>query len=248
MQRADLIRDLVVRGTETSADRCRDLAAELGLLVSDVLTIAGHPVPPELLPPDRDARVFKAVALKFCICDHETMPALLDFIRDLPVPALDPTPRADADRKVFTRPDAGHFARILDGFLRNRGFTHANLPFMGLARSTIVGAMLSEDHRSEHRWFQLSQMAGPLGWRFEDFIVVADEPRVGRLRYAMHCHHAGELCVAAVPLSTEQLVEVGKHADRLNARRDPGILRQYHDGFAKQCPDISDLVSQNAIP
>lgn len=36
MQRADLLRDLVARGTETSPDRCRELAVELGLLASDI--------------------------------------------------------------------------------------------------------------------------------------------------------------------------------------------------------------------
>jgi hypothetical protein len=119
---------------------------------------------------------------------------------------------------------------------------------MSLSISTIVGPMLSSDSRSEHRWFQLSQMAGPLGWRFEDFIVVADEPRTGRLRRAMHCHHLGELYMAAVPLSTEQLVEVGKQADRISARHDHGMWQPYADGFAEECPDISDLVGQNSTP
>lgn len=50
MERADILRDLVARGAKTNSERCAEVAADLGLLTSDVLTIAGHPVPGKLFP------------------------------------------------------------------------------------------------------------------------------------------------------------------------------------------------------
>jgi hypothetical protein len=57
VDRADILRNLVTHGTEANPKRCAEIAADLDLLTSDVLTIAGHPVPAELLPPQRDTRV-----------------------------------------------------------------------------------------------------------------------------------------------------------------------------------------------
>ena len=68
---------------------------------------------------------------------------------------------------------------VLDGLMVNRGFGLKELPFMGLSRSTICGALIA-DERDEHRWPRLDKMAGTLGWRFEDLLAVADEPPSGR--------------------------------------------------------------------
>jgi hypothetical protein len=59
MERAQLLRDLAARGADTDPARCAALAASLGMLVSDLLVIAGHPVPADLRPPERDARVMR---------------------------------------------------------------------------------------------------------------------------------------------------------------------------------------------
>lgn len=230
----------MTRGSDTDPARCAAIAAELGLLASDVLTIAGHPVPVELLPPERDARVMKEFAYRASYCNHAQMAALIDFVGTLPTAPPDPSP-AGSDRKVFARPDAGHFATVLDGLMRNRGFGPRELPFMGLSLSTIYGSMLTHDHRDEHRWFQLGNIAGPLGWRFEDLAAVADEPPSDRPRYAMHCHHLGQVYIAAIRLTTGQLIELARQADRLSERPDQGAWRPVATGFAKECPDLTNL-------
>jgi hypothetical protein len=148
-----------------------------------------------------------------------------------------------AARKVFARPDAGHFATVLDGLLRNRGFGPRELPFTGLSLSTIYSSMLTHDRRSEHRWFQLNHIAGPLGWRFEDLVTIADEPFPERPRYAMHCHHLGQVYVAAIRLTAGQLIEVAEQADRLSDRPDQGAWQPFSPGFGKECPDLTDLLT-----
>lgn len=248
VDRGDILRDLAQRGTGTTPERCAEIAAELGLLASDALTVAGHPVPAELHPPQRDARVMKEFAYRASHCDHTQMAALVEYIRTLPTaPADQPEPTTIAatapssERKVYARPDAGPFAGVLDGLMRNRGFGPRELPFMGLSYSTICGSMLTFDRRDEHRWFQLSNMAGPLGWRFEDLIAVADEPLSDRPRYAMHCHHLGQVYVAAIRHTTEQLIEIARRADRLSQRPDQGAWQPFANGFAKECPDLTGL-------
>ena len=241
MERSDILRDLVARGTDTAPQRGAKIAADLGLLTSDALTIAGHRVPAELLPPQRDARVMKEFAYRASYCNHAQMAALIDFIRTLPAAPADPSPPAEPDRKVYAAPDAGHFAAILDGLMRNRGFGPRELPFMGLSLSTIYSSMLTHDRRGEHRWFQLSNVAGPLGWRFEDLTAIADEPPTERAFYAMHCHHLGQVYIAAIRHTTEQLIEIAKQADRLSERPDQGAWRPVADGFAKDCPDLTSL-------
>ena len=57
MERAEILRDLAARGADTDPARCAELAARLGMLVSDLLVVARHPVPADLVPPERDARV-----------------------------------------------------------------------------------------------------------------------------------------------------------------------------------------------
>jgi hypothetical protein len=241
VDRADILRDLVAHGTETNPERCAQIAADLGLLTSDVLTIAGHPVPAQLLPPQRDTRVIKEFAYRASYCNHAQMAALIDFIRTLPAAPTDPSAPAGLHRRLYAAPDAGHFAAILDGLMRNRGFGPKELPFMGLSLSTILHSMLTRDSRNEHRWFQLSNVAGPLGWRFEDLAAVAREPLSDRPRYAMHCHHLGQVYIAAIHHTAEQLIEIAKQADRLSERPDQGAWRPVAPGFAKECPDITGL-------
>jgi hypothetical protein len=246
MKRSDILRDLVDRGTDTTPPRCAEIAADLDLLTSDALTIAGHPVPAELLPPQRDARVMKKFAYRVSHCNHAQMAALTDFIRTLPIAAspiapADPSTPTGPDRKVYAAPDAGHFAVILDGLLRNRGFGPKELPFTGLSLSTIYGSMLTHDRRDEHRRYQLGNVAGPLGWRFEDLAAIAHEPPSERPRYAIHCHHLGQVYIAAIHHTTEQLIEIAKHADRLTERSNQGAWQPVSDGFAKECPDLTGL-------
>lgn len=40
MERVEILRNLVTHGTQTNPQRCAQIAADLGLLASDVLTIA----------------------------------------------------------------------------------------------------------------------------------------------------------------------------------------------------------------
>jgi hypothetical protein len=121
----------VARGSKTDPVRCAEIAA-VGLLISDVLTIAGHPVPAEFLPPQRDAGVMRDFAYRVSYCDHAQIAALMDFIRTLPAASPDPAPPAGTDRKVYAHPDAGHFATVFDGLMRNRGFGPRDLPFQGM--------------------------------------------------------------------------------------------------------------------
>ncbi|MBY8876167.1 hypothetical protein [Actinacidiphila acidipaludis] len=239
MERTRILEELAGRGTDTNAARCAEIAADLGLLRSDVLAVAGHPVPPELLPPVRDARVMREFAYRAGHCDHARMAALTDFIRSLPAPPPDPSPRPEPDRKVQAHPDAGPFAAVLDALIRHRGFGVPELPFMGLSLSTIRGSMLRFDRRDQHRWYRLANVAGPLGWRFEDVIAVAGEPPSERPRFTMHCHHLGQVYVAAIPLTTEQLVTAAQEADRLSRRPDQGAWRPVGQGFARECPDLA---------
>ena len=55
----------------------------------------------------------------------------------------------------------------------------------------------------------------------------------------MRCHHLGQVYIAAIHLTTEQLIEAAKQADRLSVREDQGAWRPVCDGFAKQCPDLN---------
>jgi hypothetical protein len=57
----------------------------------------------------------------------------------------------------------------------------------------------------------------------------------------MHCHHLGQVYVEAIRLTTGQLIEAAKQADRLSERRNQGAWRPGSDGFAKECPDLTDL-------
>lgn len=207
------------------------------MLASDLLVVAGHPVPSDLLPPERDPEVVKEFAYRATFCDHAQMAALVDFIHSLPTAGPEPSPVVTAPKRAYAQPGAGHFAKVLDGLMRNRGFGLKELPFTGLSVSTIYGA-LTRDRQSEHRWYRLSNLAGPLGWKFRDLLAVADEPFSDRPRYAMHCHHLGYVFMAAIRLTTEQLITAAKQTDRLSMRQDQGAWRPFSDGFFKDCPDL----------
>ncbi|MFF1844930.1 hypothetical protein ACFVW5_07565 [Streptomyces sp. NPDC058232] len=64
MERAIVLSRLVASGTDTAAQRLTELAAELDIPAADLLVVAGHPVPAELLPPERDARVMRQFAYR----------------------------------------------------------------------------------------------------------------------------------------------------------------------------------------
>jgi hypothetical protein len=225
-----------VRGTDTDPARCAELAPTLGMLVSDLLVVAGHPVPADLLPPERDARVMKEFAYRASFCDHAQLAALVDFIRLPPIAAPDPSPPPAAPRKVYWRPEASYLATVLYGLILNRGFGPRELPFMGLSMSTVFG--LLSGRPAERRWFQLSNIAGPLGWKFEDLLAVAGEPLSERKRHVMHCHHLGQVFMAAIGLTTGQLIEAAKQADRLSGRPNQGAWMPASLGFATECRDL----------
>lgn len=243
MERADLLRDLAARGADTDPARCTELAANLGMLVSDLLVVAGRPVPADLLPPKRDARVMKEFAHHAANCDHAQLAALVDFIRLPPEAAPDPPLPPTAPRKRHWRPEASYLATVLDGLIRNRGFTPWELPFTGLSMSTIFGLLSGRPAEHEHRWFQLSNMAGPLGWKFEDLLAVAGEPLPERKPRGLHCHHLGQVFVAAIGLTTGQLIEAAKQAGRLSGRLNQGAWRPVSQGFASECPDLTEVAS-----
>lgn len=237
MERADVLRDLAKAGVGADPKYVVNLATEVGMLASDLLVVAGHPVPAALLPPQRDAKVLKEFAYRASYCNHGQMAELEDFIRALPAVACDSAAPCVEPRKVYARPEASRFAVVLDGLMANRGFGPRELPFMVLSLSTIRAAV-GLDQRDEHRWPRLDKLAGPLGWMLEDLLSVADEPSSTRPRWAIHCHHLGRVYMAAIPLTTAQLVEAGKQADRLSARPDQGAWRPVSQGFAKECPDL----------
>lgn len=170
------------------------------------------------------------------------MAALADFIRlppgAAPVPSLPPA----APRPVYWRPEAGYLAAVLGKLIRNRGFGPRELPYTGPSMSTIFGLLSGRAAAHEHRWFQLSALAGPLGWRFEDLLAVAGEPFSERKRHAMHCHHLGQVFVAAIGLTAGQLAEAARQADRLSGRVSQGAWRPVSQGSARECPDLAEAL------
>lgn len=232
MDRVDILKDLKAHGADPG--RCAELAKTLGMLASDLLVVAGHPVPADLLPPERDLRVVREFAYRVSYCDHAQLAALVTFIHTLPATL------SKAPAEEFGPPNATSFAAVLNGLLRNRGFGPRELPFTGLSLSTIH-KMLRLDRHDEHRWPTLSKMAGPLGWEFLDLIAVAGEPLSDRPRPVIHCRHLGQVYTAAIRLTTEQLIESSEQADRLSRRPDQGAWRPVSEGFAAECPDLQPL-------
>ncbi len=235
MERAIILSSLAASGTGTAPQRLADLAAELGIRVADLLVVAGHPVPSELLPPERDARVMRQFAYRVSHCDHSRLAALEAFVRSLPrVTAPGPFVQPSWPGR---RPAETRLATVLGALIRNRGFGVRELPFMGLSLSTLYGMVWRCDP-SPHRRQQLSAVAGPLGWTLPDLFAVADEPYREEIRPMLHCHHLGRVFAAAVPLTTAQLIETAKEADRLSVREDRGAWQPVSQGFAEECPDF----------
>ncbi|MCG6500038.1 hypothetical protein [Kitasatospora sp. A2-31] len=235
MERADTLSKLAASGSDTTPQRLTELAAELDMPVADLLVVAGRPVPAELLPPERDAKVMRQFAYRVSHCDHLQLASLEGFVRSLPcaavqAPFVQPT-------SPDHRPAETGFAAVLNGLVRNRGFGIRELPFMGLSLSTLFG-MASRSEPSPHRRYQLCAVAGPLGWRLPDLFAVADEPYSEELRPVQLCRHVGRLFVAAVPLTTAQLIETTEEANRLSARENHGAWQPVSEGFVAECPDF----------
>ncbi|MFD7864802.1 hypothetical protein [Streptomyces sp. NPDC057682] len=236
MDRVGILSSLATRGTADFPQQLIERAAELGIPAADLLVIAGHPVPESLRPPERDARVMKGFAYRVSHCDHSQLAALEAYVRALP--------RVDApeDRgqpvRPFRRPSETWFAAVLGGLIRNRGFGVDELPFMGLSRSTLHG-MVWRWEPDRHRRQQLCAIAGPLGWTLPDLFAVAGEPYAREFRPMLHCRHLGLLFAAAVPLTTAQLIDTAREADRLSAREDHGAWQPVSQGFAEECPDFA---------
>jgi hypothetical protein len=70
MERADILSNLAASGTDTAPERLTELATELDIPAADLLVVAGHPMPAELLPPERDAKVMKQFAYRVSHCNH----------------------------------------------------------------------------------------------------------------------------------------------------------------------------------
>ncbi|MCX4597971.1 hypothetical protein OG819_53195 [Streptomyces sp. NBC_01549] len=235
MERAFILSSLAASGTGTAPQRLTELAAELDIPAADLLVVAGHLVPAELLPPERDARVMRQFAYRVSHCNHSQLAALEAFVRSLPrVAAREPLVQPTWPGR---RPAQTRFAAMLGALIRNRGFGIRELPFMGLSLSTLHGMMWRWDP-SPHRRQQLSAVAGPLGWTLPDLFAVADEPYSEGLRPMLHCRHLGRVFAAAVPLTTAQLIETAEEADRLSVREDHGVWQPVSQGFAEECPDF----------
>ncbi|MFD4974265.1 hypothetical protein [Streptomyces sp. NPDC058424] len=235
MERAIILSSLAARGADTAPQQLTELAAELDIPAADLLVVAGHPVPAELLPPERDAKVMRQFAYRVSYCDHSQLAALENFVRTLPrvdAPGAFVQPAWPSRRPAETR-----FAAVLGGLIRNRGFGIHELPFMGLSLSTLHG-MVWRWEPSPHRRQQLCAVAGPLGWTLPDLFAVADEPYSQEFRPVLHCRHLGRLFAAAVPLTTAQLIDTAEEADRLSVREDHGAWQPVSQGFAEECPDF----------
>ncbi|MFE7462796.1 hypothetical protein ACFU6R_01650 [Streptomyces sp. NPDC057499] len=235
MDRTTALRRLATTATGAAPQRAAELAVELGIPAADLLVVAGHPVPAELLPPGRDAEVMRRFAYAASHCDHARLAELRSFVVSLPrTAAAEPFVRPTWPGY---RPAETRIAAVLRDLLRNRGFGLRELPFLGLSFSTLLG-MVRRFDPSPYRWQQLSALAGPLGWRLPDLFEVAGEPCPPDIRPMVHCHHLGRVFEAAVPLSTAQLVEAAAEADRLSAREEHGAWQPVSQGFAEECPDL----------
>lgn len=237
MERAEALQDLVAAGAATDPARCVELAAEYGMLVSDLLVVAGHPVPEHLRPPPRDREALREFAYRVTFCDHAQL-ALLETIV-LSLPNVNPyftrpteSQSAEADA---AKPGADRFAHILDGLMRNRGFGLRELPFTGLSQSTIKG-MLAHGEGSPSQLMQLKAMSAVLGWTFADLRAVAGESLAPFHDCSALCHHAGRVYMAAIRLTTEQLVQAADEADRLTGRVDHGAWRPGSSRLRDECP------------
>ncbi|WP_203932645.1 hypothetical protein [Virgisporangium ochraceum] len=231
MTRSELLRDLLDHGRNYAASRIEEHAGELDLPLADVLVVAGHPVPGHLLPPDRNQKVLRAFAYRVTYCTHAQLALLRDFLDALPVLGTPPDARPARDP---TEPDP--FPAVLQAIMDNRGLGLYELPFVGLARSTILGML----HGRWHQLRQLHAIAGPLGWRLADLAAVADESLHPIDFHPILCHHVGAVLLAAVPCTTEQLKHAGREADLLNVHKNRGVWQPVSYGV-EECPDAEAI-------
>ncbi|MFD8705359.1 hypothetical protein ACFV1W_22550 [Kitasatospora sp. NPDC059648] len=234
MERAEILSSLAASGTDTAPERLTELADELDIPAADLLVVAGHPVPAELLPPERDAKVMRQFAYRVSHCNHSQLALLEGFVRSLPrvaasAPFVQPT-------SPYHRPAETGFGAELSGLIRNRGFGIRELPFTGLSLSTLFG-MVSSREPSPHRRYQLCALAGPLGWTLSDLFAVANEPHTGEIRPVQHCHHPGRVFAAVVSLTTAQLIEAA--ADETLFRRLPGLRLAVPYESIRYCTDTA---------
>jgi hypothetical protein len=231
VRRSELLRDLLNHGRNYAASRIEEHATELALPLADVLVVAGHSVPGQLLPPDRNRKVLGAFAYRVTYCTHAQLDALRDFLDAMP--ALGAPPEARPARDPAERDP---FPAVLQGIMDNRGLDPQEFPFVGLSRSTIYGMLRGRWHRLR----QLHAMAGPLGWPLADLAAVANESLHPIDYHPILCHHVGAVLLAAAPCTTEQLKDAGREADRLNARRNRGAWQPVSYGV-EECPDAEAI-------
>jgi hypothetical protein len=228
MTRAEVLCDLMGNGRHYETSRLAQLAAELRLPVADVLVVAGHPVPGDLLPPDRDKEIMREFVYRVTFCKHPQLAVLRDFLSALPNERTAPEPWPARDPAA---PDP--FPGILNGLMHNRGFGVREFPFVVLSQSTIRGMLGG----AWHHLAQLHKVAGPLGWRTEDLATLAGEPLQPLNFSPLFCRHLGEVFVAATPCTTEQLVLAAREADRLSQRKNHGAWHPASEGI-DDCPDV----------
>ncbi|MEV4411381.1 hypothetical protein [Catellatospora sp. NPDC049609] len=227
MTRTELLRDLLANGAGHDRPRLEGLAVQLGLPLADVLVVAGHAVPGELLPPERDSDVVGEFVYRVTYCGHPQLAALTGFLAGMPDEGAAPASRPARDVS-----DPNPFPAVLDGLMRNRGLGLREFPFVGLSISTVRGLLGG----GWQQLFQLRAMAGPLGWRLADLAALAGEPMRPLEHRALLCHHVGEVLLAAVRRTTRQLVRAAREADELSARADYGGWRPVSYGV-DDCPD-----------
>ncbi|MFB7977786.1 hypothetical protein [Streptomyces vinaceus] len=235
MEPADILSQLVARGRGTTPAALIELAAELDLPPADLLVIAGHPVPGELLPPQRDARITKQYASCVSHCDHARLSSLEEFVRSLP--RLEAAGPFEQPASTYVTPAESGLAAVFNGLVRNRGFSISELPFLGLSRSTLNG-MVSCWGPSPHRRFQLCATAGLLGWRLPELFAVFGEPYSPEFRPVVLCRHVGRVFSAGVFLTDAQLIECAREALRLSASENRGAWQPVSQGFVGECPDF----------
>ncbi|WTW98561.1 hypothetical protein OG216_36805 [Streptomycetaceae bacterium NBC_01309] len=220
MTRTDVLQDLASNGRDYSSERLHELAVELDLLVSDVFVVAGRTPPRHLLPPARDPKVLRDFTYRVTYCEHDSLAPLEEFVSALASAAPAPTAAQPVEIEDAP-PDAKGFAAILAGLMRNRGFGIYQLPFTGLSLATIRVMLARDSHLRE----QVESMAGPLGWTFDDLAALANTPQGPVNNHPGLCRHVGQVYVAAIPLTTDQLVVAAREADRLSGRVDHGMWR-----------------------
>ncbi|RSM84893.1 hypothetical protein DMH04_18675 [Kibdelosporangium aridum] len=213
MTRAEVLQDLLANGTEHSSGTLRRSAAELDLPLADLLVIAGHPVPAHLRPPERDPEAVYAFINRGTYFSHSQLASLKDFVVSL----AEERPAVEAvESAALIRKPSGS-GEIVTGFIQNRGFPVDRLHYVtALAKSTIRRLL----HGSPIGPRALRVVAFLLGWRFADLAVVAGvEPEPGEVVRGLPCHHLGQVFIAAIPLTTEQLWQAVAEADRIGDER-----------------------------